>query len=158
MTEDSDRPLGVHELARLERLVQEWVEGQAAGNPVVVAAARDPERDTRLWMIRLTGEDKANFTVWFDLRQRALHAETQLLPAPLEPPAALYEYLLRSNERLRGVALSIGPEDAVFLRGVVPVEWLDADHLDRLLGQLYEATERLFGPAVRLAFGSRFTG
>ena len=63
-------------------------------------------------MVRLAGDDKANFTVWFDLRQRTLHAETQLLPAPEENPGPLYEYLLRANEALRGVAVSIGPEDA----------------------------------------------
>jgi hypothetical protein len=145
------------ELDRLESLVQDWVQLQAAENPVVVAAARDPERGTRRWMVRLAGDDKAHFTVWFDLRQRALHAETQLLPGPEEPPAPLYEYLLRANEALRGVAVSIGPEDALYLRGELPVEWLDGRHLDRLLGQLYEATERLFRPAVRLAFGARFT-
>ncbi len=123
----------------------------------MVAVQADPDPDVRRWMVRIEGDDKPVFTVWFDLRQRSLHAETHLLPAPMEPPAPLYEYLLRANERLRGVWVSIGAEDAVYLRGELPLDWLDDDQLDRVLGTLVEATERLFVASMRLAFGDRFT-
>ena len=151
-----DRPPSGADHEAATALVDRWLAAEVEGNPAVTAAQRDPDPDTTRWMVRLSGESKATFTVWFDLRQRALHAETQLIPAPLEPPAAVYEYLLRSVERLRGVALSIGAEDGVYARMDLPLGLIDEPQLDRMLGSLHEATEQLFVPAMRLAFGDRF--
>ena len=109
-------------------------------------------------MVRLNGEEKEVFTVWFELRQRSLRAETYLMPAPLESHAEVYEYLLRTAEGLRGVTLSIGAEDALYAHTEFPIEFLDDRQLDRMLGSLHEVTERVFVPAMRLAFGDRFTG
>ena len=38
----------------------------------------------RRWYVRLRGEQKDTFTVWFTLRQRTLHYETYVMPAPEE--------------------------------------------------------------------------
>lgn len=157
MSPDPLGPASPEELDRIESVIAAWLERQLVDNESVVAVQADPEADTRRWMVRIEGFDKPVFTVWFDLRQRALHAETHLLPAPLEPPAPLYEYLLRANEALRGVRVSVGGEDAVYLRAEVPIGWLDENELDRVLGSLAEATERLFVSSMRLAFGDRFT-
>ena len=43
------------------------------------------------------------------------------MPAPEEQPAALYEFLLRRNQRLFGMRFSIGPEDAIYLTGQLPL-------------------------------------
>ncbi len=99
-----DRPPSPDQLAAIEELFIHWMDEQLEGNPAVTAAERDPEPDTRRWLVRLEGEQKATFTVWFELRQRSLHAETYLAPAPLEHPAAAQEYLLRSIRRFRGLA------------------------------------------------------
>ena len=76
--------------------------------------------DERRWYVRLRGEDKDFTTVWLTLGQRTLRYETYVMPAPEENEAALYEHLLRRNERLVGAHFSIGVEDAVFLRGELP--------------------------------------
>ncbi len=129
---------------------------QLVENPAVIGAERDPERDSRRWLVRLEGEEKPTFTVWFEIRQRSLHVETYLAPAPLEPPAAAQEYLLRSIRRFRGLAAWIGGEDAFFVGTDVFVANVDEPALDHLLGSLYEATEAMFVPLMRLAFGDRF--
>ena len=71
--------------------------------------------------MRLRGEDKDFTTVWLTLGQRTLRYETYVMPAPEENDGALYEHLLRRNERLVGAHFSIGIEDAVFLRGELGV-------------------------------------
>jgi hypothetical protein len=78
------------------------------------------------------------------------------MAAPEENQAELYEHLLRRNEKLVGAHFSIGIEDAVFLRGELPVAGLDDAELDRALGTLYATVEQCFQPALRIGFASRF--
>ncbi|HEX8803864.1 MAG TPA: YbjN domain-containing protein, partial [Acidimicrobiales bacterium] len=92
------------------------------------------------------------------LRQRTLHYETYVMPAPEENHAAFYEHLLRRNLKLFGAAFAIGEEDAVFLTGQLANGCVDDDELDRVLGSLYAWVEQFFRPALRIGFASRFAG
>ncbi len=78
------------------------------------------------------------------------------MPAPEENQVELYEQLLRRNERLVGAHFSIGVEDAVFLRGELPLAVLSEEELDRVIGSLYAYVEQCFPSAIRLGFASRF--
>lgn len=149
-------PSTPEELDRLETLIDSWAEDQARENPAVDAVVRDETPDERRWFIRLLGEEKSVFTVWFHLRQRTLHVETYLMPAPEERAGEVYEHLLRRNTHLSSFRFEIGDEDAVFLTTQIPNSQIDEDELDRLLGSAYQYTEWCFRPAMRLGFGSRF--
>jgi hypothetical protein len=144
------------ELAALSARIDEWLERQREGNPVVAAVDRDPVE--RRWYVRMRGEQKDTFTLWFTLRQRTFHYETYVMPAPEENHEAFFEHLLRRNRKLYGAAFAIGEEDAVFLVGQVDNRALDEDELDRIVGSLYEWVERFFRPALRIGFASRFPG
>ena len=102
--------------------------------------------------MRLRGEDKDFTTVWLTLGQRTLRYETYVMPAPEENAAELYEQLLRRNEQLVGAHFSIGIEDAVFLRGDLPVGALSEAELDRVIGTLFATVEQTLPgpPADRL--------
>jgi hypothetical protein len=63
---------------------------------------------------------------------------------------------LRRNEKLVGAHFSIGIEDAVFLRGELPLAALAEDELDRAIGTLYATVEQCFRPLMRIGFASRF--
>ena len=104
----------------------------------------------------MRGEEKDVTTVWLTLGQRTLRYETYVMPAPEENHAALYEHLLRRNDKLVGAHFSIGIEDAVFLRGELPLALLAEDELDRVIGTLYATVEHCFRPALRIGFASRF--
>ena len=111
----------------------------------------------RRWFVRVRGEAKDVFTIWFHLDQRTLHYETYVMPAPEENTGQLYEYLLRQNAKLYGAAFGIGVEDAVFLTGQIGNDAIDDDELDRVLGSLYVWVERFFPTAIRIGFASRIT-
>ena len=143
------------ELARAEALIDAWLARQKADNPVVLAVDRGEAGECR-WYVRLRGEEKDYITIWFALGQRTLSYETYVTPAPEENHAVFYEHLLRRNLRLNGVAFAIGAEDALYLRGQLPVGHIDDDALDRILGSLYLYTEQFFRPAMRIGFASRF--
>jgi hypothetical protein len=141
------------DLERLAALVDAWAANQRTTNPLVEAVERDPVEPR--WLIRLAGEDKEHITVWLTLRERTLHHECHVMPSPEEGHQAVYEHLLRANQRLYGMAFAIGVEDAVYLRGQVPLDWLDEDELDRVLGSSWQWTEQHFRTVLRLGFATR---
>lgn len=151
-------PATPEELARYEQVIETWLAAQLAENPTVQAVERDRETGERRWIARLSGEEKATFSVWFHLRQRTLHVETYVMPAPEENHAQFYEHLLRRNLGFHGFAFAIGAEDGIFLIGEIPVERIDDDELDRLLGSTYAYVELCFRPAMRIGYASRFKG
>lgn len=148
------------ELSRVEELIDRWLGIQLSDNPTVVGVDKQAEAatDTRRWIVRVTGDEKDFFAIWYTLRQRTLHYETHVMPAPEENPAGLYEHLLRRNLRFNGAAFAIGAEDAVYLVGQLPIHALDEGELDRTLGSLYAYVEQCFRPAMRIGFASRFHG
>jgi Putative bacterial sensory transduction regulator len=145
------------ELAVLAGRIEDWLARQLAENPVVAAVERDEESGERRWFVRVLGEQKDVFTIWFHLRQRTLHYETYVMPAPEENEGALYQHLLRRNLKLYGAAFAIGDEDAIFLAGQIANAAVDDDELDRILGSLYQWVEQYFQPALRIGFASRFS-
>jgi hypothetical protein len=148
-------------LAVVARQVDEWLGRFQSEHPEVEAIDRASPGDVapgeRRWYVRMRGEDKDHTTVWLTLGQRTLRYETYVMPAPEEHHAQLYEQLLRHNDRLVGAHFSIGGEDAVFLRGELPLAALDEPELDRILGSLYAYVERWFRALLRLGFASRFS-
>jgi hypothetical protein len=143
-------------LADLEGRIDGWLADLAASYPI--EAIDRAEGDLRRWFVRLRGEDKDFTTIWLTLGQRTLRYETYVMPAPEENAERLYEHLLHRNERLVGASYSIGAEDAVFLRGDLPVAALDEGELDRIIGTLYATVEQHFRGLLRIGFASRFSG
>ena len=145
------------ELDALEAMIDTWLADELATNPTVAAVDRG-EPGQRRWYVRLRGEQKDTFTIWFTLRQRTLHYETYVMPAPEENHERFYEHLLERNIKLFGAAFAIGDEHAVFLVGQLPNAAIDPDELDRILGSMYAFVEQFFRPALRIGFASRFFG
>lgn len=142
-------------LGRLERQIDGWLAAFADGTPVVRAVDRADGDEVR-WYVRMAGEEKDVTTVWVTLGQRTLRYEAYVMPAPEENLEELYEHLLRRNERLVGAHFAIGIEDAVFLRGELPLAALDEEELDRAIGTLYATVEQCFKALLRIGFASRF--
>lgn len=143
-------------LARIERQIDEWLSLAKANNDLILAVDRSTDQEIR-WYVRMSGEEKEFTTVWLTLGQRTLRFETYVMPAPEENAQSLYETLLRRNEKLVGAHFSIGQEDAVFLRGEIPIAALNEQELDRAIGTLYSTVEQSFGSLIRIGFASRFT-
>lgn len=148
------------EKAGLAEQIGLWLEQIARTTPEIVAIDRGTSDDTPRgdprWYVRMRGHDKEFTTVWVTLGQRTLRYETYVMPAPEENAEQLYENLLRRNERLVGAHFSIGLEDAIFLRGELPVTHVDEPELDRVLGTLYATVEQCFRALLAIGFASRF--
>jgi hypothetical protein len=144
------------QLADLDRSIDGWLTELAAEHDHILALDRADDGAVR-WYVRMRGDDKEFTTVWLTLGQRTLRYETYVMPAPEENAAELFDHLLRRNDSLVGAHFSIGVEDAVFLRGEMPVAHVSHDELDRALGTLYALVEQCFQALLRIGFRSRFS-
>jgi hypothetical protein len=142
------------QLDGLRRLIDRWAEEAAATNPLLSAVDRDDELDR--WYVRMRGEDKQIITVWLTLGERTLQFETYFMPAPEENLERCYEYLLRANQRLFAWRFAVGLEDAVYLVGQLPVDTIDADELDRIIGSGYAYSEQYFRSAMSIGYASKY--
>jgi hypothetical protein len=142
------------QLDEVAALISRWADRQLEAGTMLVAVDHDPE--ARRWYARMRGEEKAVITVWLTLRERSLHHETQVMPAPEEHVEACYEYLLRRNASLIGTRFALGAEDAVYLVGQVPVAEVTEAELDLIVGAAYAYTEECFPTAMSIGYASRF--
>ena len=149
-------PASREDLDRLGELITSWAEGEKAANEWVLAV--DQIASERRWFVRLRGEEKQVTTIWFWLRERTLHYETQFMPMPEENHVELYDMLLRLNVKLFGMRFAIGDEDAIYLVGQLPWSAVDEAELDRIVGSAYQYTEQWFRPAMRIGYQSKFRG
>jgi len=139
-------------LAVLERRIDEWLGAMKSSNQTILAidiAEPDPMFRAR-WYVRMRGETKDFITVWITLGQRTLRYETYVMPAPEENLAEFNEQLLRRNDKLIGAHFSLGLEDAVYLRGDLPLIGLTESELDRIVGSMYAHVEQCFRPLLML--------
>ena len=146
------------DLAGLESQIDQWLAALQAENPAIEAIDRGDrsERDPLRWFVRLRGEQKEFTTVWLTLGQRTLRYETSVMPAPVDNIAQVYESALRRNERMIGAHFSIGAEDALFLRGELPLAAVTEAELDRIVGSMYDYVEQSFPALIRLGYARQF--
>jgi hypothetical protein len=139
--------------------VTAWIERELGSGGPLVAAEHDEVADgtaSHRWYLRLRGEEKEVITVWLTLRQRTLHHEAQVMPAPDDNVADVLSYLMRRNAALFGMSFCLGAEDAVYLVGRIPASAVDEDELDRIVGSSIHYVDEHFPTAMRLAHPTQY--
>ena len=142
------------ERAACDEVIERWARARLAEGQVVVAVDRQPELGR--WYLRLRGEEKDVVTVWLTVRQRTLHHEVQVMPAPEVNVEATFEYLLRRNAELHQMCFALGPEDAVYLVGEIPVAAVSDEELDRIIGSSLQYVDTCFPTAMSIGFAGRY--
>jgi Putative bacterial sensory transduction regulator len=142
------------ERARCANVIDSWAKARLEEAGALLAVDRSIESDT--WYLRLRGVEKDYVTVWLTMRQRTLHHEAQVMPAPETNVEQTFEYLLRRNADLHRMRFALGTEDAVYLVGEVPVSSVDDDELDRIIGSSLQYVDAVFPSAMTVGFAGRF--
>jgi hypothetical protein len=136
--------------AEKHALIAAHLEGPVAREEWVQTVEYDPEIPR--WYVRFGCDGRDAATIYFDLHQRTLRYEVYFLPDPPANHEALYRFMLQRNHTTYGAHFSIGPDGDCYLVGRVLLEHLDVDELDRIIGVLYELTERWFQVAIGIGF------
>jgi hypothetical protein len=142
------------ERAACDGVIERWTAARLAEGGAVVAVDHQPEADR--WYLRLRGDEKDFVTVWLTIRQRTLHHEAQVMPAPEVNVEATFEYLLRRNADLHQMRFTLGAEDAVYLVGEIPVNAVTDDELDRIVGSSLAYVDDSFPTAMSIGFAGRY--
>lgn len=141
---------------RLDDVVRAWeAQWQASGLVGEVEHAQHPDdRGHYHWSIRLRGEEKDVIALWLTLRQRTVHFESQVMPAPEENLEALYRFLLVKNADLRDLHLAIGPEDGIYLVAQIPIAEVTIERLDEIVGATAHYVDEVFPTAMAMGLAS----
>jgi Putative bacterial sensory transduction regulator len=142
------------ERAACARAIDEWASARLKEAGALVAVDRQPESEA--WYLRFRGDEKDFITVWLTMRQRSLYHEAQMMPAPETNVCETFEYVLRHNAGLHQMRFALGPEDGIYLIGEVPVNAVDEEELDRIMGSSLEYVEAVFPVAMSIGFAGRF--
>jgi hypothetical protein len=73
---------------------------------------------------------------------------------PDENHEGVYRFLLKRNRRLYGVAYTLDNIGDVYLIGRLALDVINADEVDRVLGQVVEAVNSDFNTLLELGFAS----
>ncbi len=142
------------ERAACDAAVERWAAARLAEDAALVAV--DHQAELGRWYLRLRGDEKDFVTVWLTIRQRTLHHEAQVMPAPEVNVQETFEYLLRRNADLHQMRFALGPEDAVYLVGEIPVSAVGDDELDRIVGSSLAYVDACFPTAMSIGFAGRY--
>jgi uncharacterized protein YjfI (DUF2170 family) len=152
MTDDLLSPT---ELLSIKERIDRWLKSRINEDAVIKSADFD-DSESR-WYVRVTGEEKQHYMILVTLRQRTLQFETYVMPEPEENKEDFYHHFLMRNNKLNGLAFSIGQENAVYLSGELHNQWVSESSLDWMIGSIYSTIELTFKPALRIGFASRFS-
>jgi len=142
------------ERAACEATIARWAAARLAEGGALVAV--DHHEELGRWYLRLRGDEKDVVTIWLTVRQRTLHHEAQVMPAPEVNVEATFEYLLRRNAHLHRLRFALGAEDAVYLVGEVPVAEVSEEELDRIVGSSLAYVDASFPTAMSIGFAGRY--
>ncbi len=142
---------------RLNDTVATWAAQWSASSLLGVEHQELPDdRGHFHWLIRLKGDEKDVITLWLSLRQRTVHVETEVTPAPEENRERLYRYLLTKNAELRELHLAVGPEDGIYLMAQIPMGELTVERLDEVVGATLTYVEEIYPTAMTMGLASLY--
>jgi hypothetical protein len=104
------------------------------------------------WAVRMRQEARDVTTVWFEIGERSIRAETYVIPLPPAAAEEVYRQCLVRNTGGWRCHFALDREGAVVIVGRLAAEHVDALELDLLLGEIHQLIEVSFRPLVRAAF------
>ena len=105
-------------------------------------------------VVELPGERKLKTNTILNVGEHSVLVEAFVCRKPDENHEGVYRFLLKRNRRLYGVAYTLDKVGDIYLVGRMSLASVDADELDRVLGQVLEAVDSDFNTLLELGFRS----
>lgn len=104
------------------------------------------------FFVALPGTKKLQTNCWLIVGEHAFLIEAFVCRRPDEAHEDVYRFLLRRNAKLYGVHYTIDHNGDIYLLGRLGMDAVTADELDRLLGQVLEASDGDFNMLLEIGF------
>lgn len=105
-------------------------------------------------VVELPGERRLKTNTILTVGEHSVRVEAFVCRKPDENNEGVYRFLLKRNRRLYGVAYTLDNVGDIYLVGRMSLASVDADELDRVLGQVLEAVDADFNTLLELGFRS----
>ncbi|BBX75045.1 type III secretion system chaperone family protein [Mycobacterium shinjukuense] len=105
-------------------------------------------------VVELPGERKLKTATLLSIGEHSVRVEAFVCRRPDENHEGVYRFLLNRNRRLYGVAYTLDNVGDIYLVGRISLASVDADEIDRVLGQVLEAVDADFNTLLELGFRS----
>jgi hypothetical protein len=104
------------------------------------------------FMVTLPGTNRLQTHCWLVVRDHALFVQAFVCRKPDEAHEAVYRFLLQRNARLYGVHYTVDRIGDIHLIGRISLRAVDADEIDRVLGQVLDAADNDFNTLLEIGF------
>ena len=111
-------------------------------------------REPGQFLVNLPGTRRLQTPTWLVAREQTVFVQAFVCRHPDEEHEAVYRFLLQRNARLYGVHYTVDRLGDIHLVGRIPLAVVDADEIDRVLGQVLEAADGDFNTLLELGFAS----
>lgn len=105
-------------------------------------------------IVELPGERKLTTNTLLSIGEHSVRVEAFVCRQPDENHEAVYRFLLKRNRRLYGVAYTLDNIGDIYLIGRIALDVINADEIDRVLGQVVEAVDNDFNTLLELGFAT----
>lgn len=134
---------------------QAHTDAAAAVEAAVADADLEVERPRpNAFLVTLPGQRKLKTLVWLNIGEHSMLLKTFFCRQPDENSAGFYQWLMRKNADMYGMAFSTDEVGDVYLVGRIPLAAVTAEEVDRLLGCVLTYSDENFNTALELGFAS----
>ena len=105
-------------------------------------------------IVELPGERKLTTNTLLSIGEHSVRVEAFVCRKPDENFEGVYRFLLKRNRRLYGVAYTLDNIGDIYLIGRMALDVVNAEEIDRILGQVVEAVNNDFNTLLELGFAT----
>ncbi|MFF5981216.1 YbjN domain-containing protein [Streptomyces olindensis] len=134
-------------------------DAQKAAAQTVEAVLKDAELEWEspepgTYVAQLPGTRKLKTTVSLIVGRHSLSLNAFVIRHPDENEQGVHRWLLERNLKLYGVSYAVDQHGDVYVTGRLSLSAVTAEELDRMLGQVLEASDGSFNTLLELGFAS----
>ena len=114
----------------------------------------DFEKNDNSFLVTLPGEKKLQTHCALVVGDHSLSINAFVIRKPDENEAAVHHWCMSKNAAMYGVAFAINELGDIYLVGRLPLDAVNPQELDRILGAVLQYSDSSFNPLLELGFAN----
>jgi hypothetical protein len=120
----------------------------------LVQQGLDYEQQGNTFLVTLPGEKKLQTHCALIVGDHSLSINAFVIRKPDENEAAVHHWCMSKNASMYGLAFAINPLGDIYLVGRLPLDAVNTQELDRVLGAVLQYSDSSFNPLLELGFAN----